>query len=316
MINALELQEELRDLSGLIVKFKQELNTSPSFARSLELRSLEIRYASLEEEFLSATKDQSLDVCKYRMFSDENIGEISAKAVCTACLSFQDLLSTVSMAYQFGPELKNKHVSSYRKETELNFGYSMAGSVIIVMTLPNNHDLLESNLDQSLEAISSLSKASSTPAILNWSQTLGTQPLKSMEKWIKSHQDFNLGIDLTWISKARVSTRIFLQKAQIDALSKILNEATKKLESHAEFKGVLCGIEAGKQNKNTFHFISDDGDDIKGTFDSNLISEESPVITPSRYVITVRETYSLALVTDEKKAIKYHLIKLTPIKPN
>ena len=67
-------QQKLMQTTALIAKEEQALATSPEFSRAIQssIRSLEKMRVQLEHEFALAASRIGYDVCKYRLFSDEN----------------------------------------------------------------------------------------------------------------------------------------------------------------------------------------------------------------------------------------------------
>src|SRR6266853_3568134 len=99
----LELQTMLQDTNTAIAELERAVLQDPaSLSLAANLRSLQKRHSTLEENFVALANQLELDVCKYRLFPES--GRPTIAALSHAWADFQNLFSVVYDALKNGPK--------------------------------------------------------------------------------------------------------------------------------------------------------------------------------------------------------------------
>lgn len=310
MTQLLELQEKLRDTGAAIAQHERAMANSKSPSLASALRSLQKRLDRLESEYTELTRQFGIDVCSYRLFGDRE-SAVPAVAIFAALEAFQMAFSVAYDAVKRGPRAKASLTADVRHESEFQFGYAFSGSVGIVMTFKNEQLMLETALDQSMDALFDLARSKTADEVLAKSKTLGASVVKAAHKWASNHVNAGLGVDVKWIRGATEKSRLLLQIPELKTLVATLANATEDIEDTVTLAGVLVGVET--ESSRRFHFKSDDGEDIKGYHSHNVISIENPASSPARYEATFERKMKKIMATDEEVSATYFLVKLNPL---
>ncbi|MDZ4687770.1 MAG: hypothetical protein SH850_22080 [Planctomycetaceae bacterium] len=307
----LELQENLRDTSAAIAKHEQAMSKSRSPSLAAGLRSLQARQKQLESQFVAAAKRVGIDVCSYRIFTEDGADSLRAIALCNALEAFQNAFSVVHDATRRGPRTKASLAPETKDESEFNFGYAFSGSVGIVLTLSNEQMVLDSALDTTMDSVMGLARSQTTEDVLAQSRFLGAAAVRAMHQWATAHIAHGIGVDLKWIRGNEEKSRLMLQLPQLKALAATLFDATEDVTDTVTLRGVLVGTET--ETSRRFHFKTESNEDLRGAYSPSAISQARPASTPARYEATFERKLKKVMATDAELSATYYLVKLTPI---
>jgi hypothetical protein len=310
MSQLLDLQDKLRDTGAAIAQHEKAMVSSDSPSLAAGLRSLQKRLRMLEAEFTAATKRLGIDACSYRMFAKDDHSSIPAVAVFGAIEAFQSTFSKIYDAIKRGPKNKSTLKGNAKHESEFQFGYAFSGSVGIVLTLSNEQMLVETAIDQSVDALFNLARSKNVEEVAANSSWLGATVVKAMHRWAVTHVSAGLGVDVRWLRGDDSRPALLLQVPELQSLISTLAEAAEDVEETVTVSGVLVGIETASSHR--FHFKTDDGEDIRGSFSAQVISAERPASTPARYEATFKRRFKKVMATDEELTANYALTKLSP----
>jgi hypothetical protein len=305
MIELTALQEELQDLNALIAKHERTLASHPE-AKSLRanIQTLKRRRQSLEDDFLEAAAKVEIDVCSYRIIPGESRPTIMALS--KALSDFQSLFSLTYDALKEGPKRIAKLSAYVMSETFFGFAYSFTGSIGFVMTLPNERLLLgETYLDQAMQMIFQMAKATTSQQIADFAKRLGPPPVRAIYKWATDHVESGLGVDIEWRRREQVRSSLFIQAPQLEQLREVIAETSDEKEEELEVVGNLIGADVKRK---TFHLETVGGGEIKGVF-VDAISTEQTVELPKPYNARVRKRTKIVYSMEEEKT-EYFLLRL------
>lgn len=308
MIELTALQEELQDLNALIAKHERTL-ASHSEAKSLwaNIQTLKRRRQTLEDDFLEAAAKVEIDVCSYRLIPGESRPTIMALS--KALSDFQSLLSLVYSALKEGPKRTAKLSVQVMNDTFLGFAYSFTGSIGFVMTLPNERLLLgETYLDQAMQTICQIAKATTSQQIADFAKKLGPPPVRAMYQWANDHVESGLGVDIEWRRREQVRSNLFVQEPQLERLKEVIEETSEEKEEEFEVVGNLIGADVKRK---TFHLETVGGGEMKGVF-ADAISTEQTVELPKPYSARIRKRMKIVYSMEEEKT-EYFLLRLKAI---
>ena len=234
MTSLIDIQEKLLDTQAFIGHLEQRLIEYPHSDVLIDnLRSVQKRQRNLERDFAEEANKAGVEVCSYRLFTEEGMPSITALA--KALDSFQTLISSVYDALKNGPKHRRRLSKEIVKETSLSFGYAFSGSVGMVLTLPNIQLLPRGSaslLDESIGFLFQMAKATTIGEMANFTLKVGFPPIRALSEWSKVHADHNLGVDIEWgvqkqikrENQELVKNTLFIQEPDMENLTHISAE--------------------------------------------------------------------------------------------
>ncbi len=304
----IELQGMLLETQDLLAHLEQAVQKNPhSIGLRINSQSAAKRFQELEGEFQRIAAESSIDVCRYRLFGVSHDTKISVLALTDTLREFQKLFSTAYGAIKHGPRSKPVD-ADIAKETSLNFGYSFAGSVGVVMTLENRKLLVESSLDAAMQGVFDIAKARTEQEVVKASATLGGPTVRALYNWVTDHLSHNLGVDVQWVRGPVVKGSLTLQVPELKQLATVLQAASEPVDDEVVFDGTVEGCE--HRSSLRFHFLTDDGTEIKCPYKAGVISKENPLKSPARYRATFKKKAKKIIATNQDVDASYLLIKL------
>lgn len=310
MSRLLEIQELLQDTGAAIARIEPSLAESPNRPSLLfTLQSLRKRQGQLEAEFLDAANQIGEDVCSYRLLPDETI-RLTISALAKALGDFQHLFSVTYDAIKNGPKERASIGAEVAENTAFGFGYTFAGSVGVVFTLPNERLLADfpSDLDRAVSMIFQIAKINEPNQIAPLAKEIGRPPIQAIYTWARDHAQHGLGASIEWRRNKEIRNSLLIQQPELDRLHKTIALSSEESQEEVTVRGLL---EAADVRRHRFEILTEEGGAIKGSFE-NAISESHVVTIPKRYTATIRKTTRLIYATDTEES-SYFLVGLEPI---
>lgn len=300
-----DIQSKLQDTHAAIAKLERAVASDPQ-SRSLSAmaRSLQKRQKKLESQFFAATEELGIDVCTYRLFTDEY--RITMKAFTAALYDFQSLVSVVYNALKYGPKQRARISAEVARDTSFHFGYAFSGSLGIVLTLPNERLLLiDSEIDKSINTVFEMAKSQTPEDVLSFAKKLGLSPIYRMFQWAKDLADSQMNAHIEWRRGESIRAKLLIQRPEFERLRDVINETSDETTEEITLVGTLVGADVMRR---TFHMEFEDGEEIRGQFE-NAISESHKAELPKRYKALILKTTKVIYSTEEERT-SYHLVKL------
>jgi hypothetical protein len=282
------------------------LATHQSKAVAASLRSLYKLNHVYEDEFRVAAAADAVDVVSYRIFDGR---ERPTMALLGKALDhFQSLYTVLYSAVSSGRPKDTAHISAeVIQKTSFQFAYTYSGSVGFVFTLPNERLLLgETELDEAMQDLFQMAKASGTEAIKSFALKFGMAPIRAIYKWASALSASGVGADIEW-GKGEISkNRIILQPAEIEALKNWIDQTSELEIDENDYVGKLVGFNS---KNHSFLFEPPDSTAIRGTIAENA-DIQLPVKVPEFYTARIRTTSRVRYST-EQQDIYHELIALS-----
>lgn len=309
MSRLFDIQDNLRGVSAALAEWEAELTTG-EVTPSLELagQSLRKRQADLEVQFLRETEQVGLEVCSYRLLPTADSGSsVSLYAVSGSMSCFQRWFSVVYDAIKNGPKETAKLGADAIAETSLSFGYSFAGSVGMVFTLPAQFANLfdDSDLDKSMKAIVRMAKLHTSDEIRSIVSEVGIASVRAMYRWAEHHWNSDVGADIEWRRGHSVLSSVLVQVPEFEEIKEAILKTSEKREETIKVHGSLRGADLDRK---TFHLELEDKTDVRGTF-IDAITEAHKATLGASYMATLVKTTHVKFATDEKDE-SYLLMRL------
>ena len=199
------------------------------------IRSLEKRQHDLAHSFEEETNRLGIDTCSYRFFGGESQPPIVALSHVLEL--FQVLLTAVHGTVKDGqPGSRGRSEAEILEETTLHFGYTFPGSVGFMLTLPRPRPLAgEATLDESIDMLFALARATSPSEIAAFARQLGPDPIRAAHLWASAHVEAGFGAAIDWRRKTN-EVHLVLQQREMERLEWAIAES-QAIEDQAVVSG-------------------------------------------------------------------------------
>lgn len=305
----LEITEKLQDTQAAITRLENTAAHNPdSTSLLLTLGSLRKRQIDLETQFAEVTSTHFLDVCSYRLFSDNKEEERpTLRAFTKTLLDFQNLFTQVFAAIRKGqPKERSSVTAEVAAETAFGLAYTFTGSLGAVLTLPNDRVLFDqSDIDQAIDTVFELAKAESPQKIATYAKQLGAAPIRTLYNWATDQVQSGLSSQIEWRREKEVRSNLLVQFPELEQLKRAIESTSDEEEDKLVLPGLLVGIDTVSR---TFHMSFEEGEDIRGKMDKS-IGLEKPVEVPGAYTATIIRTKKIFYST-EKENVYHYLVSL------
>jgi hypothetical protein len=306
MSQLLEIQKQIGVASQRVVALERALRDHPglpSVAANLET-AVRLR-AKLEQQFAEVAARAGYDVCRYRVFDDRD--RPAAAAAFKSIVDFQKLVSVVYAAMKHGPKERATIPEDVFKESTFDFGYAVAGSIEVVLTLRNEKMLFDNTLlDESLEAVFSMPKAKTPKEVLRLAEKLGPGPINALYEWADDNATSGLNAEIDWRKGEKVQRTIVVQHQELSHLRKTIEQTSSEKTETLKVVGKLTMADA---TKNRFKIEQFGLPVIQGTVAAEAIDDQHMVTLPKEYSARIQKTTRVKFATGQQE-VEYHLIKL------
>lgn len=309
MNQLLNIRKKIENTNEALSRLSRMLRDRPDAPGLLaNMQVLERTSKELEQEFSSAAKEIGLEVCTYRLFSDEK-SQRSIFSLGKALVNFQSMFSVVYDAIKFEQPKPTAHLhDGIWDETQFEFSYSYAGSIGIAMTLSSEVDLFGSPFDKTIRTLFSMAQVQTSEAMKEYSKSVGVAPVKAMYVWANELAQADFGVDIKWIGYRTPEMRLVIPKADLISLRETISSMSE--EQHTEFstEGTLV---AAHILRKTFGFQYSEGDSlqlINGRF-IDAINQSHAATVPALYRAHFRKTTRTTYSTQEDR-VEYVLLRL------
>jgi len=230
MNTLLDIRDKLQDTHATIAKLRAAIAAKPEDdSLTLMAESLLRRQQQLEAAFAQAANSQQLDICKYRLIPET--GETyPILAISKILAAFQELVTTVFDAIKSNrPKVRERIAPEVVQLSSFDFGYVTFGSLEVVLTVPNDRLLLvESDLDQAVDAVFQMMKATEPREIGDLAAKVGVASIKKLYELSECHYRYALSANITWQRDAEIRKEILIQPAEFERLCARLDEKSEE----------------------------------------------------------------------------------------
>jgi hypothetical protein len=306
MSQLLEIQKQIEVASQRVIALERALRDHPelpSVAANLET-AVRLR-ARLKQQFAEVAARAGYDVCRYRAFDDHD--RPAAAAAFKSIADFQKLVSVVYAAIRNGPKERATISEDVAKESTFDFGYAVAGSIEVVLTVRNQKMLFDNTLlDESLETVFSMPKAKTSKEVLRLAERLGPGPINVLYEWADDNASCGLNAEIDWRKGDKVQRTIVVQHQELSHLRKTIEETSSEKTETLKVVGKLTMADS---TKNKFKIEQYGLPVIRGTVAAEAIDDRHKVTLPNEYSAQIQKTTRIKFATGQRE-VEYHLIKL------
>jgi hypothetical protein len=235
--------DRLNDIEATIERVSREAKGESPFAFRMALKSLENRRADLREELAEITRRESIDVCDYRLIPEGQHSR-AISGIATALNEFQNLVAAIYDCIVNNRPKENFHLSAdVWEKTRLDFGFTYAGSLGVVMTIPNERLLLiETELDQSISVVFELPKIANYEELREVSEKYGHATIRKLHEWSKAHRDYLLAAEIRWIRDRDVRRDVFAQPQEMEHVCSLIEGTSEEKVDPVSVTGQLTAF--------------------------------------------------------------------------
>jgi len=292
-----EIQRRIESTGALISRYESAVARDPATTPSslfANIRALEKTLKRLDIQFQEVTQQMGLEVYRYRLLNESQptlVGVAEAWEKLQALFNAAYTANTTRKAAGKGKKLSPVSVPA----PMFGFGYTFAGSVGVVMTIPAETENLigESVLKSTSDTVFDLIESVNVNEIAT---TLGPAPIRALSDLIDVHSRNRFGLGLEWRYRGSLKRTVELEFHQLERLRAGIAEA--KTTSTMQINGELFAVDTQKRQ---FKLEGDDGVVIEGIF-STAIGPEHEASIPARYRATILKTTTIVLVGGEAKS--------------
>jgi len=300
MIELADIQWKIQETTEAIARLERTIKDQPTRPSLLaNMKSLENRYRALEADFAAAAERCGIDICSYRIFTED--GRLTLSGVAKALLDFQSLFALVYDALRTGrPKRKGALSEEALQEASFGLGYTFPGSLGVVLTLQKETVLFDSKLDEAIQTVFEMAKVNTSNAIKKYARKLGVAPIRAMFNWASDLAYSESGVDIKWYRAQEVRSSLFIQKQQFTSLRRALLEESEEEQEEFTMVGDLLGADVQRKS---FHLRTErEGkrEDIFGNF-TDAISPSHTVELPKMYRATIRRTTKIRYSTEQEE---------------
>jgi hypothetical protein len=262
MSDLIDIREKLEDTRSTIARIYTSLAADPNDkGLALMLESLESRQTALESTFNRVANARHLEVCSYRLIrSDDEVMPIVT--VGETLKTFQAWLTVVYDAIKSGTKRRSRPSADVVQQTTLDFGYTFAGSLGVVFTVPGERDLFDnSELNRSIDGMFSMLRAKEPNELVQFARAFGISSIRRMYEWASNHANYGISVHIKWRRVDTIRSEMMLQAPEATHLCELIDLTSETTDEEIVVVGKVVGLDTVARN---FHMTFTDADEIKG----------------------------------------------------
>jgi hypothetical protein len=295
--------ERTRKAFASVSRLEEALARAPS-DRSLQLNLSAMRKLALQsqEQLFEFSKRVHVEVCNYRLVPEATDGYALAY-VSASMLEYQNLFSQIYDAKRNGAKTRAVIGKDALQESALEFGYSYAGSLGMVLLRPGSRDMISGTFDDSINALYQVMDIKDQHDVRDVAHNLGNAVVKRLHDWSDANLKGGFAADVRWTRSDGHQLGEMIERKRMEHIVGIIDATSDQQVKEIEVIGVLWGGDLGS---GSFHFIVPNGDDYRGHF-AEEFRGDTEMILGKRYQARIREkstvTYSTEKVERERDLI-------------
>jgi hypothetical protein len=296
--------DRINDIEATIAQIEGSTSPEDAFAYRLTLGSLETRRNELREELEEITSREFTEICDYRIIPEGPLS-YALSAVTSALHEFQDLVTLVFDADPKKPKRRARISPESATKTRFDFGFSYAGSLGVVLTVPNERLIgVGSDLDEAIRIAFDLMKSKTAEDIKNAASHFGPPVVRKLYSWSKTQRDFDLSADIKWKRGREVRSEVLVQSVESTEVCRLIENKSDTTLDALDFTATLVGFNVASRR---FTLELPEGDLISGVLDAGF--EVTPRTVPARYQAYLVKSTKIHY-TIEKEEVSWALVRL------
>jgi hypothetical protein len=299
------LLERLREAEAAVSELEAALSREPR-DRALEMDLISARQSAQEfqEALLALAPNELLDVCRYRLVPDRR-NDFTIDSVTGSLKGFQELFSLIFYVVSTAqPRRVARIPPAIVTESELNIGWTFAGSLGIVLTIDSARTLFDAKFDNTITKLLNIINIKDQTDVRESAQKLGLAVVRKAYEWANRNYNAGYGVDLRWRNVNMIERGLFIERADfvriVDNIG-LTSDVTKEIIT---LDGVLAG---GDIMTRRFHFVDSQDQDYRGVLSSDFLTEKMELGQKYHARMLVERTLRYA---EEEEERSYSLLAL------
>jgi hypothetical protein len=179
----------------------------------------------------------------FRYALDRGEGEFSLNALTDSLRSFQSWLTAVFDAIRSNRPKARARVSAENTVlSTLDFGYSYAGSVGFVFTMPRERILIgERELDRAIAKIFEMIRVGDPEQLAQFARDMGLASVKKMYDWAHVHSQYAIGANIKWQRADDILGDVTFQPEEATRLESMIENTSPETIEIIPLIGLLEG---------------------------------------------------------------------------
>ncbi len=275
-----------RESAGLVSQLEAALSRDPA-DRGLRvtLRSAVRMAERTERELYDVAHAEQVDLVRYRLVR-QVMEAFGVHSVSKSLELFQETVSYVYAAVTGQPRVRANLSKADKRDSELLFGYSYAGSLGVVLLAPSQRGLFVTKFDDVVKTINEVFDISNNDELRDAARKIGPAAVRKIYEWSEANYDAGYDLDLRWTNANAVESGRYLETRQFGRLTELISATSDVEETRARITGTLVGFDSVYR---TFHLVEPDGESFKGQLTLDF---------PQRRETIVNKTYEATILSE------------------
>lgn len=278
------------------------------FAISTNLAAQRKLIRRLELEIIESSSQAKTGICRYRMVP-ETRDRYTVSAVTRSLVTFQNAFTTIYASKITGRKKERAKVArEIAERSAYEIGYSFAGSLGVVLFLPERDDLFRSEIDLTARTFLQVLEARDEFDVRDMANELGIASVKKVHDWAADNYYHDFAIDLQWHLPATGNLGRYVDRSQFARLVQIIQVSTDEQRTDRSFPAKLVGLDT---DLGTFHLLvaQDEGGDVRGVMHADFDRRRKYEVGSS-YTAAVTTSVKTNIAT-QRTETKHNLSALT-----
>jgi hypothetical protein len=297
-----------REAAGLVSQFEARLAKNPDdMSIRVNLASALHLSERAERELYDVAATEQIDVVRYRLVRHVS-DDFLVQGVSRSLEAFQEAVSYVFDALKGQPRVKAGMTKQAKKESELLFGWSFAGSLGVVLLAPSERGLFFTRFDDVVQTINQIFDISDSFELRDAARKLGPAAVKKLYDWAETNHESGYDLDLRWTNSNRIESGRYLEARSFGRLADLISLTSDIVEDTLHVTGTLVGFDSVFK---TFHFVEPGGNSYKGQLDNTFQTHQGWTVNRT-YEAIIHSDITTRYSTGEE-TIKYRLGSLKSV---
>ncbi len=241
-----------REAAGLVSQLEAAFARNPD-DRGLRLTlKTAVRLAErAEKELYEIAATEQVDLVRYRLV--RHISDTFAvQGVSRSLELFQEAVSYIYEAVTGQPRRRAGLTRAAKKDSELLFGYSYAGSLGVVLLAPSSRGLFATKFDDVVQTINDVFDINDNLELRDAAKKIGPAAVRKLFEWSEANYAEGYDLDLRWTKSNSVESGRYLESKQFGQLANLISLTSDVEEKSVTTRGLLVGFDSVFK---TFHFV-------------------------------------------------------------
>ena len=295
-----------REAAGLVSRLEERLAHNP---RDISLRmtlSSAVRMAErMERELYEIAATEQVDLCRYRLVRHAGGDNFALQSVSRSLEAFQDTVSYVYEAITGKPRKRAGLTRDARRETAMQFGYSYAGSLGVVLLAPSQKGLFSTKFDDVVKTINQVFEIQNNDELRDAAKVMGPAAINKIYEWAAVNEEAGYDLDLRWTNSNSIEAGRYVDARQFGKLASLISLTSESEKKPIRTNGVLVGFDSVFK---TFHLVEPDGESYRGSLADDFPMHQDWVVNRTYGASIVEENTTKFSTGEESK--KYRLSSL------